>query len=77
MVTLYLFLSEDTSTTRCLSTLGILSWTNDEAVPKLRQRIEERWEPSEIVVISPDADEEMRFAHLDDEHDRVLFVWWD
>ena len=24
-----------------------------------------------------DLDEEMRFAHLDDEHDRVLFVWWD
>ena len=52
-------------------------WTNDEALPQLRQRIEERWEPSEIVVISPDADEEMRFAHLDDEHDRVLFVWCD
>lgn len=52
-------------------------WTNDEALPQLRQRIEERWEPSEIEVISPDADEEMRFTHLDDEHDRVLFVWWD
>ena len=52
-------------------------WTNDEALPELRQRIEERWEPSEIVVLSPDADEEMRFMHLDDEHDRVLFVWWD
>ena len=21
--------------------------------------------------------EEMRFVNLDDEHDRVLFVWWD
>jgi len=52
-------------------------WTNDEALPQLRQRIEERWEPSEVEVISPDADEEMRFTHLDDEHDRVLFVWWD
>lgn len=52
-------------------------WTNDEALLQLRQRIEERWEPSEVEVISPDADEEMRFTHLDDEHDRVLFVWWD
>ena len=52
-------------------------WTNDEALPQLRQRIEERWEPSEIEVISPDEDEEMHFTHLDDEHDRVLFVWWD
>jgi hypothetical protein len=52
-------------------------WTNDEALPQLRQRIEERWEPSEIEVISPDTDEEMHFTHLDDEHDRVLFVWWD
>jgi hypothetical protein len=52
-------------------------WTNDEALPGLRRRIEERWAPSEIEVISPDADEEMRFTHLDDEHDRVLFVWWD
>ena len=52
-------------------------WTNDEALPHLRQRIEERWEPSEIEVISPETDEEMHFTHLDDEHDRVLFVWWD
>ena len=52
-------------------------WTNDEALPQLRQRIEERWEPSEIVVISPETDEEMHFTHLDSEHDRVLFVWWD
>ncbi|MBV9706480.1 MAG: hypothetical protein JO125_03625 [Chloroflexi bacterium] len=52
-------------------------WTNDEALPQLRQRIEERWEPSEIEVIAPDADKEMRFTHLDNEHDRVLFVWWD
>ena len=53
-------------------------WTNDEALPQLRKRIEERWDPSEIVVISPDADEEMRFAHVkNDEHNRVLFVWWD
>jgi hypothetical protein len=52
-------------------------WTNDNALPYLRQRIEERWEASEIVVISPEADEEMQFSHLDDEHDRVLFVWWD
>jgi len=52
-------------------------WTNDKALPLLRQRIEERWEASEIVVISPEADEEMHFSHLDDERDRVLFVWWD
>jgi len=52
-------------------------WTNDEALPQLRQRIEEHWEASEIVVILPDVDEEMRFANLRDEHDRVLFVWWD
>lgn len=52
-------------------------WTNDTALPQLRQRIEARWEASEIVVISPWADEEMLFSHLDDEHDRVLFVWWD
>ena len=52
-------------------------WTNDEALPELRKRIEERWEPSEIAVLSPGEDEEMLFTHLDDEHDRVLFVWWD
>jgi hypothetical protein len=52
-------------------------WTNDKALPQLRQRIEERWEPSEIVEILPGVDEEMDFANLDDEHDRVLFVWWD
>jgi len=52
-------------------------WTNDEALSQLRQRIEEHWEPSEVEVISPDTDEEMRLMRLDDEHDRVLFVWWD
>ena len=52
-------------------------WTNDEALPQLRQRIEESWEPSEVVVISPETDEEMHLSHLDGEHDRVLFVWWD
>lgn len=52
-------------------------WTNDIALPQLRQRIEEHWEASEIEVISPEADEEMHFSHLDDEHTRVLFVWWD
>ncbi|HZU03580.1 MAG TPA: hypothetical protein VFA10_28195 [Ktedonobacteraceae bacterium] len=51
-------------------------WTNDEALPHLRQRIEERWEASEIEVISPE-DEEMHLMNLDNEHDRVLFVWWD
>jgi hypothetical protein len=52
-------------------------WTNDEALPELRKRVEERWEPSEIEVLSPGEDEEMHLTHLDDEHDRVLFVWWD
>jgi hypothetical protein len=51
-------------------------WTNDEVLPQLRQRIEERWQASEIEVISPE-DEEMHLMNLDDEHDRVLFVWWD
>jgi hypothetical protein len=36
-----------------------------------------RWQPSEVVEISPEKDEEMHFTNLDDEHDRVLFVWWD
>ena len=52
-------------------------WTNVEALPKLRRHIEERWEPSEITVLSPSEDEEMQLTLLDDEHDRVLFVWWD
>jgi hypothetical protein len=51
-------------------------WTNDEALPILRQRIEERWMPSEIEVTMPDA-QEMRSANVRDEADRVLFVWWD
>jgi hypothetical protein len=52
-------------------------WTNDKALPQLRRRIEEHWEPSEVVEIIPGIDEEMHFANIDDEHDRVLFVWWD
>jgi len=52
-------------------------WTSDEALPQLRQRIEERWQPSDVEVILPSIDEEMHFAHLDDEHDRVLYIWWD
>jgi hypothetical protein len=52
-------------------------WTNVEILPTLQQRIEEGWEASEIVVISPESDEEMQFANLHDEQDRVLFVWWD
>lgn len=51
-------------------------WTNKEALPILRQRIEEHWKPSEIDVTMPDA-QEMRFANLRNEADRVLFVWWD
>jgi hypothetical protein len=52
-------------------------WTNETSLPELQRRVEERWEASEIVVISPDRDEEMHLANLDDEHDRVLYVWWD
>lgn len=52
-------------------------WTNDEALPQLRQRIEERWEASEIGVMLPAEDPEMSYTNLDDEHDHVLFVWWD
>lgn len=51
-------------------------WTNDEAVIQLQQRIKERWQPDEVEVLLPDV-VEMTYAHLDDEHDRVLFVWWD
>ena len=32
--------------------------------------------PGEIDVTLPDA-QEMRFANIRDEEDRVLFVWWD
>ena len=52
-------------------------WTSEKACQELRKRIEERWEASDIVVITPESDEEMHFSHIDDEHDRVLFVWWD
>jgi len=52
-------------------------WTTDQALPLLRRRIEERWEASEVAVLTPETDEEMRLAHLDDAQDRVLFVWWD
>lgn len=52
-------------------------WTNDQALPELRRRIEARWQASEIRELAPENDEEMQFSHLDDEHDRVLFVWWD
>ena len=51
-------------------------WTNDEAVMQLQQLIEEHWQPSEIEVLLPEA-VEMIYANLSDEHDRVLFVWWD
>lgn len=52
-------------------------WTNDEALPQLRKHIEDHWEPSDMVEIIPGADEEMHLAHINGEHDRVLFVWWD
>ncbi|GHO59283.1 hypothetical protein [Ktedonobacter robiniae] len=52
-------------------------WTNDNSLPLLRQRIEERWEPSEIGVFSSEADAEMQLEAFHDKHDRVLFLWWD
>jgi hypothetical protein len=51
-------------------------WTNDEEVTKLQRLIEERWQPSEVGVLVPD-DIEMAYASIHDEHDRVLYVWWD
>ncbi len=51
-------------------------WTNEEALPKLERLIEERWQASEIEVLLPE-DDELIFANLQDEDDRVLFVWWD
>ena len=52
-------------------------WINNEALPELRKRVEERWEPSEVVVLSPGEDDEMHLTLVDDEHDRVLCGWWD
>jgi len=54
----------------------LLIWTNEANLEHLRRLIEERWEASEVSVYMPE-DEEMIYANLDDEHDRVLFVWWD
>jgi len=51
-------------------------WTNDEMVSQLQHLIEERWQASEIEVLSPD-DVELTNANLSDAHNRVLFVWWD
>ncbi len=51
-------------------------WTNDQNVAQLQQLIEERWQPSEIEVLLPETDE-LIYANLSDEHNRVLFVWWD
>jgi hypothetical protein len=51
-------------------------WTNDEAVTQLEPLIEERWQASDIQVLLPE-DHELIMANLHDEHDRVLFVWWD
>ncbi len=49
----------------------------DQYKEQHEDQLEERWEASEIEVLSPDTDEDMHFSHLDDEHDRVLFVRWD
>jgi len=51
-------------------------WTNDENLPQLRRLVEERWQASEIGVLLPE-DEEMMMANLADDHNRVLYVWWD
>jgi hypothetical protein len=51
-------------------------WTNDENLPQLQRLVEERWQADEVGVLLPE-DEEMIMANLSDEHDRVLFVWWD
>ena len=51
-------------------------WTNDEMLSQLQHLIEERWQASEIEVLSPD-DVELTNANLSDAHNRVLFVWWD
>ncbi|OLD84515.1 MAG: hypothetical protein AUF64_01420 [Chloroflexi bacterium 13_1_20CM_54_36] len=52
-------------------------WTSVEILPELRRRVEERWKADELVVISPERDEEMHLANIDNEDDRVLYVWWD
>ena len=54
----------------------LLIWTDDANLEQLQGLIEERWQASEVSVYMPE-DEEMMFANLHDEHDRVLFVWWD
>ena len=54
----------------------LLIWTDDANLEQLQRLIEERWQASEVSVYMPE-DEEMMFANLHDEHDRVLFVWWD
>jgi hypothetical protein len=51
-------------------------WTNEESLPQLQRLIEERWQASEIGVLLPE-DVELINANLSDEHNRVLFVWWD
>jgi len=52
-------------------------WTSVKMLPELRRRVEERWKADELVVISPERDEEMHLANIDNEADRVLYVWWD
>lgn len=51
-------------------------WTRIEHSPLLRQRIEERWEASEIDEYTPE-DKGMYLASIRDPHDRVLCIWWD
>ena len=51
-------------------------WTRIEHSATLRQRIEERWEASEIDEYTPD-EKGMSLASMRDPHDRVLCIWWD
>jgi len=55
---------------------SVYIWTRDDTVEQLHRLIEERWQASDIGVLTPDA-QEMTFANLRASYDRVLFVWWD
>ena len=52
-------------------------WTEDKNVEQLQQLLEERWQASEVSVLTPE-DLEVRYSNLGhDEENRILFVWWD
>jgi hypothetical protein len=54
----------------------LYTWTTDEKITQLQLQIEERWQPGEIEVLTPDMIDLHR-ANLRDPKDRVLSVWWD